>query len=143
MNKSIFTFICFTFSTLFLVAQTRTEASNTLFESLFKDGQVVGASAGYSINGDVLWESAIGYANKSEKQNFNLDTQIRIASIAKSMTAVAVMQLVEEGKIDINLPIDTYISEFVQNGETKITTKHILSHTSGIDAYKNSKRSRK
>ncbi|WP_456438209.1 serine hydrolase domain-containing protein [Psychroserpens sp.] len=139
MNKSIFTFILLNFLALILVGQTRTESSNTLFESLSTDGHVVGASAGYSVNGDILWESAIGYANENEKQTFNLDTQLRIASIAKSMTAVAVMQLVEQGKIDINLPIDTYISEFIQKGKTQITTKHILSHTSGLDAYKNDK----
>ncbi|MBR9844681.1 MAG: beta-lactamase family protein [Algicola sp.] len=139
MNKSVLTLISLTIFTLSLVAQTRTETSNTLFERLVNDGHVVGASAGYSVDGQTLWESAIGYADKSENQNFNLNTKVRTASIAKSMTAVAVMQLVEQGKIDLNIPIDTYISGFIQKGETKITTKHILSHTSGINAYKNSK----
>lgn len=139
MNKSVVTFILLNIFTLSLVAQTRTETSNTLFESLINDGHVVGASAGYSVNGTTLWESAIGFANLDEKEVFNLDTKVRTASIAKSMTAVAVMQLVEQGKIDLNLPIDTYIPGFIQKGETKITTKHILSHTSGINSYKNSK----
>jgi CubicO group peptidase (beta-lactamase class C family) len=55
------------------------------------------------------------------------------------MTAIAVMQLVEQDLIDIDLPINTYIPEFVQKAKTKITTKHLLSHTSGMDAYKNNK----
>lgn len=139
MNKFVFTSIFIILFSSFLVAQTKTETSNTLFESLINNELVVGASAGYSVNGDILWKSAIGYANRDDKQNFSLDTEVRIASITKSMTAVAVMQLVENGKIDLNLPIATYMPSFIQNGKSKITTKHILSHTSGINDYKNSK----
>ena len=139
MNKFVITFVILNMITLCLVAQSRTEISNSLFKSLSNDGHVVGASAGYLVNGQTLWESSIGYANQKDKKGFNVDTKVRIASIAKSMTAVAVMQLVEQGQIDLDLPIDTYISDFIQKGKTKITTKHILSHTSGINAYKNKK----
>ncbi len=137
MNKTLFTAIILLLHAFFVVAQSRTETSNTLLETLVNDGFVVGASGSYSVNGEITWENATGYADKDEKQEFTLDTEIRTASIAKSMTAIAVMQLVEQGLINIDLPIDTYIPEFTQKGKTKITTKHILSHTSGIGAYKN------
>ncbi len=107
--------------------------------SLVNDGFVIGASGSYSVNGEVIWEAATGYADKAKKQDFTIDTQVRTASIAKSMTAIAVMQLVEQDLIDINLPIDNYIPEFVQKHKTKITTKHLLAHTSGMDAYKKDK----
>ena len=137
MNKTFLNTIIITLLTYYAVAQNRTETSNTLLESLVTDGYVVGASGSYSVNGEVIWESTVGQSDKSQNKTFNSDTQIRTASIAKSMTAIAVMQLVEQGLIDIEQPIDTYIPEFVQKHKTKITTKHLLSHTSGMDAYKN------
>ncbi|AXT19452.1 class A beta-lactamase-related serine hydrolase [Flavobacteriaceae bacterium AU392] len=139
MKKSIpivIILICFTLN---IVAQSRTEASNVLIENLVKEKKVVGVSAGYSVNGDILWKSAAGFADQDKGKEFKTDTEVRTASIAKSMTAIAVMQLVEQDLIDINLPIDTYISEFIQKAKIKITTKHILTHTSGIDDYKNIK----
>jgi len=139
MNKTLFTAIILVLHTFSITAQDRVETSNALLETIVNDGFAVGASGSYSVNGEVTWEAAAGFANKDKKQNFTLDTKVRTASIAKSMTAIAVMQLVEQGLIDINLPIDTYIPEFVQKHKTKITTKHLLSHTSGISAYKNGK----
>ncbi|WP_299125991.1 serine hydrolase domain-containing protein [uncultured Winogradskyella sp.] len=139
MNKTFLTTIILVLHAFFVIAQDRTKTSNALLESIVKDGSAVGASGSYSVNGEVIWGAATGYADKDKKKNFTLDTEVRIASIAKPMTAIAVMQLVEKGLLDINLPIDTYIPEFVQKGKTKITTKHILSHTSGIGAYKNKK----
>jgi len=139
MNKTFFIAIILVFHTFLISAQDRTETSNALLETLVKDGFVVGASASYSVNGEVTWEAVTGFSDKEEKQDFTLDTEVRTASIAKSMTAIAVMQLVEQDLIDIDLSIDTYIPEFIQKGKTKITTKHILSHTSGIGAYKNDK----
>jgi len=139
MNKTFFTTILTSIFIVFATAQNRTETSNTLLKSLITDGYAIGASGSYSVNGKVIWESAVGYSDKKQNKPFNLDTQVRTASIAKSMTAIAVMQLVEQGLIDINQPIDKYIPEFVQKHKTKITTKHLLSHTSGMDAYKNNK----
>lgn len=139
MNKSLFTTIILVLHTFFISAQDRTENSNALLETLVNDGFVAGASGSYSVNGEVTWKAAIGYADKDKKQAFTLDTEVRTASIAKSMTAIAVMQLVVQDLIDIDLPIETYIPEFIQKGKTKITTKHLLAHTSGMDAYKNNR----
>ncbi|MBC2845984.1 serine hydrolase domain-containing protein [Winogradskyella flava] len=139
MKKSILTAILLMCFTLNAVAQTKAEASKALIENLIKEKKVVGVSASYAVNGEIQWASASGFADKEKKSEFTINTEVRTASIAKSMTAIAVMQLVEQGLVDINLPIDTYIPEFVQKGKTKITTKHLLSHTSGIGAYKNLK----
>lgn len=136
MHKTILTIILL-LHTYFIISQNRTERSNALLDDLVTDGYVIGASGSYSVDGVVTWEAATGYADRSIRKKFTLDTQVRTASIAKTMTAVAVMQLVEQGLVDINLPIDTYIPEFIQKSETKITTKHLLSHTSGMAGYKN------
>lgn len=137
MPKVLFTVIILFVQIYFIHAQNRTDSSNALLEGLVTDGFVIGASGSYSVNGVVTWEAATGYADKDTTENFTLDTQVRTASIAKTMTAIAVMQLVEHGLVDINLPIDIYIPEFIQPNKTKITTKHLLSHTSGVAGYKN------
>lgn len=62
-------------------------------------------------------------------------TRFRIGSLSKTMTAVAVLQLVEAGLVNLDAPIQTYLTDFTtQNAEwaSQITVRHLLNHTSGI-----------
>lgn len=115
------------------------EQADKVLRNLIDNELAVGASAGYSVNGKVVWVSAAGFANKEAIIPFTLDTKVRMASIAKPMTALAVMQLVEQGKIDLDVPIQTYVPDYPNQKSTQITTRHLLSHTSGIPAYKDVK----
>lgn len=112
---------------------------NNLFEQRILDQNIVGASAGYSIYGVTEWQAAIGFSDKKNNITFETETKVRMASIAKSMTAIAVMQLVEKGLINLDSPIKTYIPDYPLQSKIQITTRHLLSHTSGIAGYKNSK----
>ena len=113
--------------------------AQALFEQLVTDQGIVGAASAYSINGETIWASATGYSNLETKKTYTLETTNRMASIAKPMTAIAIMQLFEKGLIDLDSPIQTYIPDYPNQGSTQITIRHLLSHTSGIDGYKNSK----
>ncbi|MFD2562996.1 serine hydrolase domain-containing protein [Aquimarina rubra] len=115
------------------------ENPDKLLEQIVSESKVVGVSAGYSINGETLWQAANGYAYKEKKQQFLKETKVRMASIAKPMTALAVMQLVEQNLIDLDAPIQAYIPDYPKQPNTQITTRHLLSHTSGIGGYKNGK----
>ena len=115
------------------------EPADKVLQNVITKELAVGASAGYAINGKVVWASANGFANKEANIPFALDTKVRMASIAKPMTALAIMQLVELGKIDLDVPIQTYIPDYPKQENTQITTRHLLSHTSGIPAYKDVK----
>lgn len=139
MKKTIIIILIFVSHISSINAQNQIETPDDLLNNLINNKDVVGASAAYTIDGKLIWESAVGFSDKEEKKSYTLNTEFRTASIAKSMTAVAIMQLVEQGLIDLDEPIDIYIPEFVQKGKTKITTRHLLTHTSGIDAYKNLK----
>lgn len=55
-------------------------------------------------------------------------------SAGKPLTALAIMQLVEQGLLDLDRPVMGLISEFGQGGKETITTRHLLTHTAGIDA---------
>lgn len=81
---------------------------------------------------DELFKAAYGYANRSWKIANRVDTRFRIASISKLFTAVAVLQLIEEGK----LSLDTHVVECLGLENTTIpkeaTVHHMLTMTSGI-----------
>lgn len=118
-------------------------STETDLKSWFKQdilGQnIVGAAAGYSIDGKIVWQTVGGFSNRASNKPFQKETKVRMASIAKSMTAIAIMQLAEQNLMDIDAPIQNYIPDYPKQPKTQITVRHLLSHTSGIDGYKNTK----
>jgi len=134
----------FVFSITLVVALSVTGQKASLkaqerLELFFEKGETAGVSAGYALNDSILWQSAVGYADVKENKPFKTNTKLRMASIAKSMTALAVMQLWEANKLDLDTPIQIYIPDFPIHSKTQITIRHLLSHTSGIAGYKNLK----
>ncbi len=78
---------------------------------------------------------AKGYGVASSSQPVTVQTQFFIASVSKSFTAVAVMQLVEAGKINLDTPVQTYLPEFTltdPNTAAQITIRHLLNQVSGL-----------
>ncbi|MEM9487403.1 MAG: serine hydrolase, partial [Cyanobacteria bacterium P01_F01_bin.116] len=76
-----------------------------------------------------------GLANHEHSIANTPDTKFRIGSITKQFTAVAILQLQEQGLIDVYAPISTYLPDYPQ-GDV-ITIHHLLTHTSGIPEYLN------
>ena len=113
--------------------------ANDLFKELLKESKIVGGITGYSIDGQLVWQTAEGYANEKSKIPFNKNTITRTGSIAKCITGVAVLQLVEQGQIDLNETIQTYVPSYPIHPEGDITIKHLLSHMSGIGGYESAK----
>jgi CubicO group peptidase (beta-lactamase class C family) len=60
------------------------------------------------------------------------DTIFDMASVSKLFTSIAVMQLVEAGKVDVSKPVADYLPEFGVNGKAGITVQQLLTHTSGL-----------
>ena len=63
------------------------------------------------------------------------DTKHRLGSITKQFTAMLILQLAAEGKLDLHAPIDNYLPDYPNDHNPKITTHHLLTHTSGIPNY--------
>lgn len=97
-----------------------------------------GVIAGYSVNGLTEWSGSSGWACEEAKVPFSDSTLTRIASISKSLTAVAVMQLVEEGQLDLDDAIVNYL-EGLPEDKKELTVRQLLTHTAGITQYKNKK----
>jgi len=56
-----------------------------------------------------------------------------MASLTKPITATAVMQLVEDGIVGLNRPVQDYVPEFAGSGKEQVTLRHLLTHTSGLN----------
>lgn len=92
-------------------------------------------SAGVSLNGKITWLGAVGLADIENNVPAKSNTLYRIASISKSITAAAVMQLVEQNKINLDEDARVYIPYFPKK-KWKFTVRQLLNHTSGIRNYR-------
>ncbi|MGP8034244.1 MAG: serine hydrolase domain-containing protein [Steroidobacteraceae bacterium] len=82
----------------------------------------------------IVYSRAFGSADLENSVAATPATLIRTASIAKSISAVAAMTLVESGKLDLDAPLQSYCPPFPPK-QWPITTRELLSHTSGIRHY--------
>ena len=96
--------------------------------------EIVGTAVGLIKDGKIVYLQGYGWADRENFTAVTRNTMFRWASISKTVTAAAVMQLVEQGKLDLDKDIREYIPEFPDKGET-ITTRQILCHTGGITHY--------
>jgi len=87
-------------------------------------------------DGDELVEAATGVLNKSTGVEVTTDSVFQIGSITKVWTATLVMQLVDEGKLDLDAPVIEVLPGLQladADVAAKVTMRHLLNHTSGID----------
>ena len=86
-------------------------------------------------SGEILYQKAFGYADRSNKIPNTLDTRFGIASGTKFFTALAIGKLIEAGKLDFSSKIPELIPWDFQHYSREITVRHLLTHTSGIPDY--------
>jgi CubicO group peptidase (beta-lactamase class C family) len=83
-------------------------------------------------DGKVLFQDAWGLADRAAGTSATTETRFRMGSMNKMITAVATLQLVEAGKLALDEPIGTYLTDYPnQEVATKVTIRHLLSHTGG------------
>ena len=94
-----------------------------------------GLTIGFIKDGDV-WVKGYGFADLENKLPAKPESAYRLASVSKSMTALAVMQLVEKKKIDLDAEVQTYVSYFPKK-QWPVTVRQVLGHIGGISHYQN------
>jgi|GEM_PF-163944 len=94
-----------------------------------------GVSAAVSVGGRVVFSAGVGSADLETGAPQTGTTVHNIGSISKTHAVVAVMQLVEQGKVDLDAQIQRYVPWFPRKGKP-ITVRQILTHTSGIRHYR-------
>ncbi len=93
-----------------------------------------GTAALVARNGQVIYKNAFGMANLELQVPMQIDQVFRIGSITKQFTAVAILQLAEQGKLGLQDSITKFIPDYPTQGNT-ITIENLLTHTSGIQDY--------
>jgi serine beta-lactamase-like protein LACTB len=107
---------------------------DALVAKFMTDQHIPGGSFAIGLGGRVVWTKGYGLADVENGVPATADTAYRTASIGKSMTATAAMKLAEEGRLDLDAPIQKYCPRFPPK-EWPITARDLISHTSGIRHY--------
>jgi CubicO group peptidase (beta-lactamase class C family) len=95
---------------------------------------VPGVSVAIVQDGQPIWSAGFGTADLEDSVPATSSTLYRLGSISKSITAVAILQLYERGKLDLDAPVQKYCPAFPQK-DSPITSRQLLAHLSGIRHY--------
>jgi len=116
-----------------------TAQMDALVPRLLQKHRVAGTSIALVHNGEVVWAQGYGLADKINGISVTLDTVFQAASISKPVSAWGVMRLVEEGKLNLDAPVERYLtrwhlppSEFDHDG---VTIRRLLSHSAGLSLH--------
>ena len=82
-----------------------------------------------------IYQQSFGIADRAFNISVNNDTKFKIASLTKAFTAVLILQLYEQGKLDLHAPIKAYLPGYTGEGAERVTIHNLLNHTSGIQNF--------
>jgi CubicO group peptidase (beta-lactamase class C family) len=106
---------------------------NDVFESYAHYNRFIG-NVLISQDDNIIYEKSFGDADAENHKKNTKNSIFRIASVTKSLTAVGIMKLAEDGKLTLETPISTYFPSFIPDFSKKITIRHLLNHSSGMQA---------
>src|SRR5918992_2858055 len=101
----------------------------------FNRQPLAGLAVGVVRDGELVYERGLGFADVNARRQVTADTVFRIGSISKTMTAIAVVQLVEQGRVGLDDPVNEHLRGYrVEHrpGSPPVTIRHLLTHTSGL-----------
>ena len=113
-------------------ASNLTQQLDDIFLPVFNDPGAPGAAICITQHDTVLYERYLGLADLDTREPISKRTNFCIASVSKQFAAVALLQLVEQGLITLDQPINVAFPEFKAPFYSHITWRHLLTHTSGI-----------
>ena len=116
-----------------LLSPKRTQDIRALITDFMTAQRAPGATFAIGLSDKIVWTEWFGFADLENHVRATPETAYRTASIGKSMTATAAMELVEQGKLDLDAPIQKYCPRFPEK-PWPITSRDLISHTSGIRA---------
>lgn len=114
-------------------AQTLAARIDASIGGYYKAGEP-GATIIVTRGGATVFRKAYGVADIGSKQALDAAMTLRLGSITKQFTAVAILMLAEEGKLALTDDITRFLPDYPTQGKT-ITIEHLLTHTSGIQSY--------
>lgn len=110
------------------------ERLQALLGDAVADGSIPGAVLSVRLPDGATWTGTAGLADRDSGEPMTAATRVRIGSLSKMFTAVAVLQLAEEGAIGLDDPVADYLPGLIPGGEA-IAVRQLLQHTSGLYDY--------
>lgn len=120
-----------------LAAEKATAVDEAVSEEM-ENQDIVGAAIGIIQDGEIVYLKGYGLSDREKRVPVTVRTVFNWASNSKPLAAVAAMQLVEKDLLDLDSDVREYVPEFPDKGSI-ITTRHLLTHQSGIPHYTNGK----
>lgn len=111
------------------------EAGRARLRTLMEEEAIPGLSVAIIVDGRIAWSEAMGYADLESRTPATTLTRFRIGSVSKPVTAAAVGRLVEDGRLDLDVPVQRYVPEFPAR-RWPITTRQVAGHVAGIRHYR-------
>jgi serine beta-lactamase-like protein LACTB len=96
---------------------------------------IPGMAVAVAVNGQIVWAEGFGYADLENRVPVWPTTKFRVGSVSKPLTAAAIAQLVEQGKLDLDAPVQKYVPGFPDKGQV-ITPRQLAGHLAGLRHYK-------
>ncbi|HEY6611414.1 MAG TPA: serine hydrolase domain-containing protein, partial [Pseudomonas sp.] len=110
------------------------ETVKEAFAELFNDPQERGGALCIQVGGETVVDLWAGVADKDGAEPWHTDTILNLYSCTKAFTAAAALQLVGEGKLELDAPVTRLWPEFGAAGKQHITLRQLLSHRAGLPA---------
>ncbi|HEX8246751.1 MAG TPA: serine hydrolase [Pyrinomonadaceae bacterium] len=128
----LFLFLTFVFSfQFFAVAQSRTDKAEALLRREMRERRIPGLQAAVVQRGKITLLESFGVADIQNSVPVTGKSVFAINSCTKAFTGVAIMQLVEEGKIELSAPVSRYL-EGLPGAWQAVTVRQLLTHISGL-----------
>jgi len=109
----------------------RLDRAVSIVRHAVEDDEIPGAVVLVARRGRVILHEAFGFRDIERTQPMQTDSLFRMASNSKAVTAAGIMLLVEDGKLDLDAPVGTYLPAFDNDAWRPVTIRHLLTHTSG------------
>jgi CubicO group peptidase (beta-lactamase class C family) len=103
----------------------------TAFEQQL-DGEELGGSIAVDLDGETVVDLWGGFRDEARTTPWTRDTLVNVWSTTKTITNLAMLTLVEQGRLDVDAPVAEYWPEFAVHGKEGVLVRHLMSHSSGV-----------
>ena len=107
------------------------EESRRLALALLLQANLPGVSVAVARNGEIVWTEGFGWADVEDRKPVTPRTQFRLGSVSKTLTAAAAALLYERGRLDLDAPVQTYVSAYPQK-PWPLTTRQLMGDIAGV-----------
>lgn len=118
-----------------VLATADASKANAYLDELRARGGFPSVSASIAVDGAIVWTDSSGFADIASETEATPQTVYRLGSVSKMVAAAAVALLVQDGKLDLDAPVQQYVPEYPVKEQGVVTTRLLAAHLSGVPHY--------